>query len=81
MARIPGGTVHMTPPPLRRRLLNSSKALVVWTSLTPLARNEYLCWILSAKKEETRRRREEIALDKLGKGERRPCCFAGCPHR
>ena len=46
--------------------------------ITPLARNEWICWIIDAKKPETRTRRINIMLDKFFKGERRPCCWAGC---
>jgi predicted aconitase len=52
-----------------------------WNDITPLARNEFICWIEDAKKPETRTRRILIAKDKLLRGERRPCCWIGCPHR
>lgn len=49
--------------------------------ITPLARNEFICWVEDAKRAETRERRIDIACDKLSKGERRPCCWPGCAHR
>ena len=52
-----------------------------WEDITPLARNEFICWVTDAKKPETRARRIVIARDKLHKGERRPCCWIGCIHR
>jgi uncharacterized protein YdeI (YjbR/CyaY-like superfamily) len=75
------GTVHKTPNRVRRALHASSRAAKTWNDITPLARNEWICWIQQAKKEETKERRLKIMLDKLAFGERRPCCFAGCIHR
>ncbi|MBI3297009.1 MAG: YdeI/OmpD-associated family protein [Elusimicrobia bacterium] len=43
--------------------------------------NEWICWGTSAKKDETRKRRIAVGLDKMRKGMRRPCCWPGCPHR
>lgn len=79
--KISSGTVHSLPSSIRRILVSNSKYLSVWEDITPLARNEWICWITSAKKEETQDRRIKIMLDKFKKGERRPCCWAGCPHR
>lgn len=53
----------------------------LWNDITPLARNEWICWITSAKKAETRQRRLELARIKLLEGMRRPCCWPGCKHR
>jgi uncharacterized protein YdeI (YjbR/CyaY-like superfamily) len=78
---ISSGVVHKTPTDVRSALTASSKTLHVWEDITPLARNEWLCWIVSAKKDETRERRIRIMKDKLLHGERRPCCWAGCVHR
>jgi uncharacterized protein YdeI (YjbR/CyaY-like superfamily) len=46
-----------------------------WAAITPLARRDWVFWIVSGKKAETRARRIVVALDKLAKGDRRPCCF------
>lgn len=62
-------------------LAASPQAQAVWQDITSLARNEWVCWVTSAKKAETRARRIEVADSKLKSGMRRPCCFAGCPHR
>lgn len=78
---ISNGTVHKLPADLRKVLIATPKALLTWEDITPLARNEWICWIDSAKKLETRERRIAIMQDKFKKGERRPCCWAGCPHR
>lgn len=78
---VPGGVVHRLPDDLRQRLVDNSTALTAWRDITPLARNEYICWVEDAKQEQTRRRRIRVAEDKLQRGERRPCCWAGCRHR
>lgn len=52
-----------------------------WEDITPLARNEWICWVISAKKPETRQRRIERTQYALLEGKRRPCCWPGCPHR
>ncbi|MBP6869231.1 MAG: YdeI/OmpD-associated family protein [Candidatus Pacebacteria bacterium] len=75
------GVVHRTPADFNTALKGTSKALATWSDITPLARNEWVCFIMSGKKAETRGIRIEKALSKLSSGMRRPCCFAGCPHR
>lgn len=78
---IADGTVHKTPVDLRDALLASSPAHEAWDDITPLARNEWICWATSAKKEETRQKRIAQAISMLTDGKRRPCCWPGCPHR
>lgn len=78
---ISNGTIHKAPIDLQRILGSKSIIRAMWEDITPLARNEWICWIESAKKSETRARRIKIMLDKFKRGERRPCCWAGCPHR
>lgn len=51
------------------------KALETWADITPKARRDYIFWISTGKKEETRLKRIDVACDKLAKGNRRPCCF------
>jgi len=75
------GVVHKLPTDLRGALASDSKALSVWEDITPLARNEWICWVTSGKKVETRGIRIDKALSKLRSGMRRPCCWAGCMHR
>lgn len=75
------GTVHRVPADLREALLRHPTMLAPWNDITPLARNEFICWITSAKQDTTRARRITIARDKLERGERRPCCWIGCQHR
>lgn len=78
---ISGGTVHKMPTDLKNVVIANSKALLVWKSITPLARNEWICWVTSGKKVETRNIRIQKAISKLSSGMRRPCCWAGCNHR
>ena len=78
---ISGGVMHKLPEDLRKVLGASPDALVTWEDITPLARNEWICWIESAKKQDTREKRIRIAYENLGAGKRRPCCWPGCPHR
>ncbi len=78
---IAGGVVHDLPADVRSALLQDDAALSAWRTLTPLARNEWICWIVSAKKQETRRKRIVWGCENLRDGKRRPCCWPGCPHR
>jgi len=75
------GTVHKLPTDLRKALISSPAVRALWEDITPLARNEWICWVTSGKKEETRNIRIEKALSKLKGGMRRLCCWAGCIHR
>ena len=79
--RIPGGTVHAMPADLRKALIASPIALAAWGDITKLARNEWICWVESAKLIETRERRVERTEAELTEGKRRPCCWPGCMHR
>jgi uncharacterized protein YdeI (YjbR/CyaY-like superfamily) len=79
--KISGGIVHGLPADLKKALTSNAKALETWEDITPLARNEWICWIESAKKVETRIRRIEWGCNSLKDGKRRPCCWPGCPHR
>ena len=75
------GPVHRIPADLRRAIDSDAIAKKLWADITPLARNEWICWVTSAKKDETRAKRIVVGLDKMRKGMRRPCCWPGCPHR
>jgi len=78
---ISGGVVHRLPADLRDALLSDEQALAKWEDITPLARNEWICWTESVKKPETRRKHIERAREDLKAGKRRPCCWPGCRHR
>lgn len=69
------------PADLKEKLLSDSKVLAAWEDITPLARNEFICWVEDAKKPETRARRIKRTAEELAQGERRPCCWVGCVHR
>ena len=75
------GAVHKVSLDLRKTISSSLGARAAWDDITPLARNEWICWVESAKKDETRKRRIKRTRSVLIAGKRRPCCFAGCPHR
>ncbi len=78
---ISSGVVHTVPQDLREALTSDSKALMLWESLTPLARNEWICWTIAPKKQDTRREHVERVVKELKEGMRRPCCWIGCIHR
>ncbi|CAN5373756.1 YdeI/OmpD-associated family protein [soil metagenome] len=78
---IAAGVVHKVPADIRKALTSDPKALSAWDNITPLARNEWICWVESAKKQETRNSRIERVRKGLVDGKRRPCCWPGCPHR
>lgn len=79
--RIPGGVVHELPADLRTALLAKDTALAAWRDITPLARNEFICWVEDAKQDKTRERRIRRTTEELEEGQRRPCCWPGCKHR
>jgi len=78
---ISGGTVHELPPDLRKALVASKPALEKWEGLTPLARNEWICWTISVKQQKTRDDHVRRVVSELLDGMRRPCCWIGCTHR
>lgn len=80
--RLSAGTVHDKVPTDFAKALHANQAAeALWQDITPLARNEWICWLLEPKKPETKDRRIAVGISKLTAGERRPCCWAGCIHR
>src|SRR5579863_10355851 len=79
--KILAGTVHKLPLDLKKILASDKEALAAWQDLTPLARNEWICWVTFVKKVETRRQHVERVRTELKEGMRRPCCWLGCIHR
>ena len=79
--QVTGGTAHQIPKDLKQALLNDKLALEKWQSLTPLARNEWICWTISVKQASTRQNHIQRTISELKEGERRPCCWMGCIHR
>ncbi|MES2137956.1 MAG: YdeI/OmpD-associated family protein [Pseudomonadota bacterium] len=78
---LPAGVVHDLPPDFAAALTGDPAASATWRDITPLARNEWICWVESAKKADTRSKRIAWGCESLGEGKRRPCCWPGCPHR
>jgi len=78
---VPDGMVHPVPTDLRDALTSDKAALAKWEDITPLARNEWICWVISVKKLETRREHVGRVCSELKEGMRRPCCWIGCIHR
>ena len=79
--RLSGGVVHKLPADLRAALPVTATALDAWRDITPLARNEFICWVEDAKQAATRERRIRRTIEEREEGQRRPCCWPGCSHR
>lgn len=79
--QISNGVVHDLPADLRGVLLADPTALDRWEDITPLARNEWICWVEDAKRQDTRDKRIARVAGDLKDGKRRPCCWPGCSHR
>lgn len=73
--------MHELPADLRAALSANAGALAAWRDITPLARNEFICWVEDAKQAATRERRIRRTQEELEEGQRRPCCWPGCQHR
>lgn len=75
------GVVHEVPDDLKKALRSNAELLEKWNKLTPLARNEWICWTTIVKQEKTRAEHiKRLSEDIIG-GKKRPCCWPGCPHR
>lgn len=73
--------LHEVPSDLLEALSAVPASKAAWQAISPLARNEWICWVCSAKRPETRMSRIERTCTDLLAGKRRPCCWPGCPHR
>ena len=78
---LPGGVVHELPADLAEALALDPVTAELWRGLTPLGRNEFVCWVEDAQKPETRQRRIRRTEEEMHEGKRRPCCWPGCKHR
>ena len=78
---LPHGVVHKLPADFKKALLANPVTQELWEDITPLARNEWICWVEDAKKEETRAKRIHVGCSQMLEGKRRPCCWPGCSHR
>lgn len=63
------------PADLRKALADAPAAKALWSEITAVARRDWIQWISSAKKPETRARRIANACDMLASGKKRVCCF------
>ena len=77
----PQGTVHTARGDLETAIRSDPEVLALWQALTPLGRNEFICWVDDAKQAATRQRRIGRTCEELREGRTRPCCWAGCIHR
>ena len=80
-ATIEEGVVHTVPPDIKAALLSNAGLLKKWNNLTPLARNEWICWTTIVKQESTRKEHVGRLKEEILEGKKRPCCWPGCPHR
>lgn len=79
---LPAGAAHEMPADLEKALLANPKALAAWQDkITPIARNEWICWTVTVKQQKTRDEHVKRAIEELAEGQRRPCCWIGCIHR
>lgn len=79
--KISDGILHEVPEDMQKALASDSDIVVKWNNLTPIQRNEWICWVTIVKKSETRVEHIERMLEDLKEGQRQPCCWPGCPHR
>lgn len=78
---ISSGVAHKLPADLQKALAANPAALAAWEDITPLARNEWICWTVTVKQQKTRDEHVKRAIEELTEGKRRPCCWMGCVHR
>lgn len=81
MSAFAEGTVHVAGDDLRSAIQSDPEVLALWQALTPLGRNEFICWVEDAKQPATRQRRIVRTGEELLEGKKRPCCWVGCIHR
>ena len=81
MSEFAQGTVHQAAADLQSALQSDPAVLTLWQGLTPLGRNEFICWVEDAKQPATRQRRIVRTTEELLEGKKRPCCWVGCIHR
>lgn len=75
------GILHTLPSDMEQLLIAEADILERWNKLTPIQRNEWICWVTIVKKEETRQNHLTRMMQDLADGKRKPCCWPGCPHR
>ena len=72
---------HQITSDIQEKLDNNLQLAKTWSNLTPLSKNEWICWVTFFKKPETRLEHLGRLEEELLKGKKRPCCWQGCPHR
>ena len=80
-SNVSNGLLHEVPADMQKALVSGSGILEKWNKLTPIQRNEWICWVTIVKKTETRAEHIARMLEELKEGKRQPCCWPGCPHR
>lgn len=75
------GVAHKMPKDIYDALTCDESIIERWEDLTPLSRNEWICWCITVKQSETRKKHIDRMIVELRQGKRRPCCWMGCPHR
>jgi uncharacterized protein YdeI (YjbR/CyaY-like superfamily) len=78
---ISNGILHEIPKDMKKALTTNEQIIARWNSLTPIQRNEWICWVTIVKKSETREEHINRMIEELKDGKRQPCCWPGCPHR
>lgn len=78
---ISDGVLHKVPSDMQKILADDGSILERWNKLTPIQRNEWICWVTIVKKDETRAEHIRRMMEELREGKRQPCCWPGCPHR
>jgi uncharacterized protein YdeI (YjbR/CyaY-like superfamily) len=73
--------LHTIPKDMNAVLRSDPKLKEKWQKLTPLMKNEWICWVTVFKKAETRENHLRRWYEEVVDGQKRPCCWQGCPHR
>ena len=81
MTEFAQGVVYVAAADLQSAIQADADVLALWQGLTPLGRNEFICWVEDAKQPATRARRVQRTIEEMQEGKKRPCCWAGCIHR
>ncbi|MBK8954276.1 MAG: YdeI/OmpD-associated family protein [Saprospiraceae bacterium] len=81
MIKLAEGILHELPDDMISALSKNDAISERWNKLTPIQRNEWICWVTIVKKEETRSEHIDRMMTELNEGKRQPCCWPGCPHR
>lgn len=81
VTEISNGIFHEITDDIQNALQTDVDLIFIWNKLTPIQRNEWICWITIVKKAITREEHINRMLEQLKEGKRQPCCWPGCPHR